>query len=208
MIRRQAIAGEVTSPQSSLRLNGPLLQPSGIPLIPYQSSTILTPIPVTSNMGNANDSALNNVPLGEMSLKDFEGDSSDPFEATALQAIDVISELQSVLQPEAAPTNTISNSTSGSNLAHTVPQSPPLYPPIVSIAAGSSSSNIYESGQPDHNLLVDTTLSQPPIHQQEVSNFYMLIYQWHINCIIAIYTTFVFNTQISHYTLHIEEFII
>ena len=56
---------------------------------------------------NPNDDILLK-PLGELSLRDFESDANDPFENAALQAIDDMSELQSVLQPElATPTSSV-----------------------------------------------------------------------------------------------------
>lgn len=101
-MRRQAIAGETASPYASLTAL-PQLQASNVPLIPYQSSTILMPIPVASGGNEGPSDNLLSKPLGEMSLRDFESDSNDPFENAALQAIDDMSELQSVLQPQLAP---------------------------------------------------------------------------------------------------------
>ena len=99
--RRQAIVGEVPDPNSSLRGISGRGGTGDVPLIPYQSSGILIPVPVSSETQETNSNADTvTKPLGEMSLRDFEGDSNDPFESTALQAIDVYSELQSVLQPE------------------------------------------------------------------------------------------------------------
>ena len=165
-IRRQAIAGEATSPQTSLKIKK--LSQSGIPLIPYQASSILTPVPVstvptTTNTENPNTSSTDlNQPLGEMSLRDFEGDSNDPFEATALQAIDDISELQSVLQPA---TNTL-NIPAPSRVSQLPPTtSQPLYPPVSTTAASEGSS-------PFDNVLVDTRTSPLMQHkQQAVSQF-------------------------------------
>ena len=49
---------------------------------------------------NANPSAATVIKsLGNFSLKEFEGDSTDPFELATLQAINDMEELQSVLQP-------------------------------------------------------------------------------------------------------------
>ena len=100
-VRTLATAGEVVDPTASL---SSMFNAGCVPLIPYQTSTILTPVPVTTE-NPVSDRTINSVPLGEMSLRDFEGDSNDPFEITALQAIDVFSELQSVLQPELVNTN-------------------------------------------------------------------------------------------------------
>lgn len=100
-VRTLATAGEVVDPTASL---SSMFNAGCVPLIPYQTSTILTPVPVTTE-NPVIDHNINSVPLGEMSLRDFEGDSNDPFETTALQAIDVFSELQSVLQPELVNTN-------------------------------------------------------------------------------------------------------
>ena len=104
--RRQAIVGEAPDPNCSLRATGAApLTVGSVPLIPYQSSAILTPVPISGDSSSSNvtlETAFTTIskPLGELSLKDFEGDSSDPFESTALQAMDDLSELQSVLQPE------------------------------------------------------------------------------------------------------------
>lgn len=92
---------------------------SSIPLIPYLSSAVLTPTRVPSSEGEGSQSIAQGnsstvpgssvpasqqsitQPLGELSLKDFEG-AADPFEMTTLQAIDVIAELQDVLQPSSS----------------------------------------------------------------------------------------------------------
>ncbi len=46
--------------------------------------------------------------LGNFSLKEFEGDTTDPFEMAALQAINDMEELQSVLQPSLVGANSTS----------------------------------------------------------------------------------------------------
>ncbi len=143
----------------------------GIPLIPYQSSNILTPIPVsndiittTAETTTTTDTTVTK-PLGEMSLRDFEGDSNDPFESTALQAIDVFSELQSVLQPELNNTatqqdrQTLPNSSnhcsnSPNNLSTTppysfIPQTVAIQPPVYSSSIPMGSGNIT---QPRSNI--------------------------------------------------------
>lgn len=129
--RRQAIVGEVPDPNSSLRAH--TLNP--VPLIPYQSSGILTPVPVSFEIGgNAVATNGNGVsdplvkPLGEMSIREFEGDASDPFERISLQAIDDFSELQSVLQPELTNSAPQSQpSTTNSSYVPNTTMSPP-YP--------------------------------------------------------------------------------
>ena len=93
------------------------------------SDTILTPIPVANNTSNTSQSSSDssrksnqtglasiadsgggaqaeskdnsNVikSLGQMSIREFEGDNLDPFEITSLQAINDLEVLQSVLQP-------------------------------------------------------------------------------------------------------------
>lgn len=65
-----------------------------------------------------------------MSLRDFEGES-DPFEVTALQAIDVFSELQSVLQPQTTTSQTIdvpSTAQLSSSQHISSPSQPSVYP--------------------------------------------------------------------------------
>lgn len=135
--RRQAIVGEVPDPNSSLRAN--TLNP--VPMIPYQSAGILTPVPVSSEtniVGNApsGDGGSSDPlvkPLGELSIREFEGDASDPFERISLQAIDDFSELQSVLQPEltnpAPPTPPQSHqpSTSTTNSSYVSSKTTPPY---------------------------------------------------------------------------------
>ena len=170
--RRQAIVGEAPDPNSSLRANAlnPVSLAGGVPLIPYQSSTILTPIPVSTETVTTTESGSSDTtvtkPLGEMSLRDFEGDSSDPFESTALQAIDVFSELQSVLQPElnntaqlpgqnprALPTTSSHGSHSPNNLSTTSPYSfntqTATQPPVYSSSVPTGSDNI---PQPRNNI--------------------------------------------------------
>ena len=126
-IRRRAIVGEAGNQQPA-RPDGynrvesfPLS--SSIPLIPYLSSAVLTPTRVPSEGesnsqtsiaqggGSSSMEAGSSVPpsqqsvtqpLGELSLKDFEGDAADPFEMATLQAIDVLAELQDVLQPSSS----------------------------------------------------------------------------------------------------------
>ena len=140
-LRRQAIAGEATSPHDSLRggITG------GIPMIPYQNSTILTPVPApndTLTTGGDTQPVSESPtpidkPLGEMSLRDFEGES-DPFEVTALQAIDVYTELQSVLQPHQT-----------SNTGTTVPSdvSSSVAPPSGYLSQSAPSQTLY-TGSP------------------------------------------------------------
>ena len=135
-IRRQAIVGEADAEQLAAgQLNRMESFPlsSSIPLIPYLSTAVLTPTPVSTpgnngssstNLQSGSDSALNASSsssnghnplaqsLGEMSIKDFEA-VADPFEMTTLQAIDDMAELQAVLQPNsttAAPVVPSSNS--------------------------------------------------------------------------------------------------
>ena len=201
--RRQAIVGEAPDPNCSLRaanINPASLAPSNVPLIPYQSSAILTPTPANSDSppGTASSSERPSSdaitkPLGEMSLRDFEGDSNDPFETTALQAIDVFSELQSVLQPELSsntqrqpptaqtqttpPVTVLSRPPKSSPTAtppypfHTqtaVTQPPPVYSSSVPTTAGSGNVT-----QPSHNnfrpppggvgVLVDFGRHNPPV---------------------------------------------
>lgn len=148
----------MTSPQQSLQAN--LLPPPGvaIPLIPYQSSSILTPVPVSTPESTqvAPTSSSNNVPtldvpLGEMSLRDFEGDISDPFETTALQAIDVISELQSVLQPETS-TNTSSVDTTRPPPRPPRPTPPPPPPPTTSHSSPPPYPPAYSANESDDHL--------------------------------------------------------
>ena len=179
----------MSSPQQSLQVN--CLPPPGvtIPLIPYQTSSILTPVPVSTpeSAQVTQTSSSNNVstldkPLGEMSLRDFEGDISDPFETTALQAIDVISELQSVLQPE-IPTSTLPVDATGpppprpprpappppSTTSHS---SPSPYPPAYS---ANGSDDLYEVSpyRPTGGMgmLVDVGASPQPT---EVGCYYEL----------------------------------
>lgn len=73
------------------------------PFLPTSMSTMLVPdrVEPTSRMTvSANNQALT------QSLREFEGDNSDPFETVQLQTIDDMAELQSVLQPNAAPVPT------------------------------------------------------------------------------------------------------
>ena len=186
-IRRQAIAGEVSSPQQSLQPN--CLPPPGvaIPLIPYQSSSILTPVPVSTPestqvtpTSSSNNVPTLDIPLGEMSLRDFEGDISDPFETTALQAIDVISELQSVLQPETS-TNTAPVDTTippPSRPPRPTPppppvtshSSPPPYPPTYS---ANTSDDLYEVSpyRPKGGMGMLVNVGPSP-HPTEVGHYY------------------------------------
>ena len=48
--------------------------------------------------------------LGQMSIREFEGDASDPFEIASLQAINDMEILQTVLQPMTTPPTTITTS--------------------------------------------------------------------------------------------------
>ncbi|XP_003387213.1 PREDICTED: leucine-rich repeat extensin-like protein 5 [Amphimedon queenslandica] len=157
-LRRQAIAGEATSPYASLRggtICPPQMPPtSTIPLIPYQNSTILTPVPAPSDstaqldppVANVSTSTAIDKPLGEMSLRDFEGES-DPFEVTALQAIDVYSELQSVLQPQTSTTTVPPTSNTGSSGAPTS-LAPPGQPPGYTSQSPSSQSSYITTTSP------------------------------------------------------------
>ena len=88
------------------------------PIIPTLSSTILTPTPVTTT-GSSSGTSINHSTgdggsvdgavgaiksLGEMSIREFEGDNNDPFEIASLQAINDMEVLQSVLQPAVCTT--------------------------------------------------------------------------------------------------------
>ena len=139
-VRTLATAGEVVDPTASL---SSMFNAGCVPLIPYQTSTILTPVPVTTE-NPISDHTINSVPLGEMSLRDFEGDSNDPFETTALQAIDVFSELQSVLQqvPVTTESTTPSVLTSPRPPLPNISTSPPSFFPPNSTNAQTGSRNI------------------------------------------------------------------
>ena len=119
---------------------------SSIPLIPYLSSAVLTPTRVPSSEGGDGSQTTisqgggGNVtgsstgapashqsitqPLGELSLKDFEG-AADPFEMTTLQAIDVIAELQDVLQPSSSSIPTSATPSIATSQTPSVTQSSP-----------------------------------------------------------------------------------
>lgn len=92
-----------------------------------------------------------------MSLRDFEGEI-DPFESTALQAIDVYSELQSVLQPTTTTTPAInipsppsSQTSTSANISssspHVSPSLPAYTPSSISTSNNNdnSGSNMYET---------------------------------------------------------------
>ena len=78
--------------------------------------------------------------LGNWSIKDFEGDTMDPFEIASLQAINDMEELQSVLQPTPVVTGTGSVLAGSSSAANTLVQTgvvstsqlPSLSPPTSS----------------------------------------------------------------------------
>ena len=141
-IRRLAMVGEASSPSASIKSLTESLN-SNIPLIPYHHTAILTPVPVaTATAVSKNSSGGSDVSgmtgsrqgtsytvattLGELSLKDFEGDANDPFEMTTLQAIDDMAELQSVLQPELARTSAVS--TASDSVSHSSRPVPPPKP--------------------------------------------------------------------------------
>ena len=171
--RRRAIIGEAPDPNCSLRATGAApLTVGSVPLIPYQSSAILTPIPVSGDSSSSNvalETAIATIskPLGEMSLRDFEGDSSDPFESTALQAIDDLSELQSVLQPEfnsnvqqAPPTSVQAPPT----LIQSRPQAP------LQIISTPRSSNHTPHSSSNNNLSTTPPyLMNPPVYSKNVT---------------------------------------
>lgn len=140
-IRRLAMVGEASSPSASIKNLTESLN-SNIPLIPYQHTAILTPTPVATTtatsknssgglgIGGTADSQLGTSDtiagkLGELSLKDFEGDANDPFEMTTLQAIDDMAELQSVLQPELVRVSATTTIASNSVLHSPRPVPPP-----------------------------------------------------------------------------------
>ena len=116
------------SVENSLPVQLPMPRP---PIIP--GDDILTPTPVVAASttsqsssdsnnaaqtslarSNAAESKLNLkkkvsdgvLSLGESSLREFEGDSSDPFEIASLQAINDMEILQTVLQPKTTPPST------------------------------------------------------------------------------------------------------
>ena len=142
-IRRLAMVGEAASPSASIKSLTESLN-SNIPLIPYHHTAILTPVPVATAMATSQNSPGGSIitgtagsqqgtantvasTLGELSLKDFEGDANDPFEMTTLQAIDDMAELQSVLQPELARTSAVSTaSTPVSHPSRPVPPPKPV----------------------------------------------------------------------------------
>jgi len=77
-----------------------------LPFLPTSMSTMLVPDrvePATSSTVSASDQVLT------QSLREFEGDNSDPFETVQLQTIDDMAELQSVLQPNVVPVTTTSS---------------------------------------------------------------------------------------------------
>ena len=83
------------------------------------------------------------VPLGEMSIREFEGTiNNDPFEITSLQAINDMEILQTVLQPIPPPimTSAITATTNTS-----VARAPPLAPPTNVAATGSAPSSTHQS---------------------------------------------------------------
>ncbi len=86
--------------------------PQPLPRPPIFSSTILTPTQVTASPGsNATPTSEPSAEpehggstiksLGQLSIREFEGDDSDPFELATLKAINDMEILQSVLQPTA-----------------------------------------------------------------------------------------------------------
>lgn len=92
------------------------------PVLPMFSSTILTPTPVTTttnnganNMTNETSTGVNIKSLGQLSIREFEGDDYDPFEIASLQAINDMEVLQSVLQPTVVSTSSSSGSTASSS---------------------------------------------------------------------------------------------
>ena len=75
------------------------------PFLPTSMSAMLVPDrvePMSSTTVSVNNQTLT------QSLREFEGDNSDPFETVQLQTIDDMAELQSVLQPNVAPVPTTS----------------------------------------------------------------------------------------------------
>ena len=136
------MVGEASPPSASIKSLTESLN-SNIPLIPYQHTAILTPVPVTTTTATSKHSSggldvtgmtgsqqetSDTVAsaLGGLSLKDFEGDANDPFEMTTLQAIDDMAELQSVLQPELARTSAVS--TASNSVSHSSRPIPPPKP--------------------------------------------------------------------------------
>lgn len=141
------------------------------PIIP--GNDILTPIPVTVAPSNATGSqssssgdetvqaaqAVNSdsegksktnakegesvVPLGEMSIREFEGTiNNDPFEITSLQAINDMEILQTVLQPIPPPIMTLAV-TAATNTS--VAGAPPLAPPTNIATTGPAPSSTHQS---------------------------------------------------------------
>ena len=141
------------------------------PIIP--GNAILTPIPVTVAPSNATGSQSSSsgdetaqavqtvsgdsegksktntkesesvVPLGEMSIREFEGTiNNDPFEITSLQAINDMEILQTVLQPIPPPimTSAITATTNTS-----VAGAPLLAPPTNVTTTGSAPSSSHQS---------------------------------------------------------------
>jgi len=110
--RMAEAARQAEKRQAELESEDTVNTPPRPPIIPPLSSTILTPTPVTASDGGVNTKDLTGgeadggrgggvdviKSLGQMSIREFEGDNNDPFEIASLQAINDMEVLQSVLQ--------------------------------------------------------------------------------------------------------------
>ena len=149
------------SVENSLPVQQPMPRP---PIIP--GSDILTPTPVvavnnTSQSGSKSDETGQTgaagiesdgkakmktsddtlKSLGQLSIREFEGDISDPFEITSLQAINDMEILQTVLQPTAPPTTIAGGPLPTVAPLHSTTNSPQTsqVPPALSTAGQCSS---------------------------------------------------------------------
>ena len=103
--------------------------------------------------------------LGQMSIREFEGDSSDPFEITSLQAINDMEILQTVLQPMTTPPAT---TTSRPCVAPPSTATTPVLatPPVQSGGAGLTRSTSSSGHLPSLAQPAQSGGSQPgPTHQ-------------------------------------------
>lgn len=100
--------------------------------------------------------------LGEMSLRDFEGDSSDPFEAASLQAINDMELLQTVLIQH-TPHPPLQPQPRGDTVAMaTAPQPLPSSQPALGGASQQQQLNLGQSNvtHPQSNAMT----AQPPLY--------------------------------------------
>ena len=147
-----------------------------LPILPTLSSTILTPTPVTTTMADGNTAVSTTessgsvnaiVSLGQLSLMEFEGDNSDPFEMATLQAINDFEVLQSVLQPTVCTTAPVTATSSPSPIPTfvtppvmtAVAQSLQVLPPAAQV---QTLSQITPNG-------ITSTASTPPVQPQAVA---------------------------------------